>query len=185
MTPLFAEPRRAVTDSPMAPRLAGPTDLPAIVDLIDEASSWLATKGTDQWARPWPSPAGRDARIRQGLRDRATWIIREGDFAAATVTVQRTGAGFLWTPEELAQPAVYVHRLIVARKYAGQGLGAALVDWASESAARSYGARCTRIDVWTTNTALHGYYKNIGFDFVRYANVPGYPSSALFERTTP
>ena len=36
-------------------RRATAEDMRVIIGMIDEASAWLATKGTDQWARPWPS----------------------------------------------------------------------------------------------------------------------------------
>jgi len=41
-----------------------------------------------------------------------------------------------------------------SRKYAGYGLGAALLDWAADVATRDYGAALIRIDEWTTNLGL-------------------------------
>ena len=39
-------------------RRATADDMETIVDdLIDDARAWLPSKGTDQWARPWPNPA--------------------------------------------------------------------------------------------------------------------------------
>lgn len=170
---------------PSEPRLARAEDHQTIVNLVKEASSWLHTKGTDQWARPWPSERERDERIAHGLRSEATWMIWEGCTAVATITSYRRGDARLWTPEERAQPAAYVHRLIINREYAGQAVGAAFVDWAADRASAEYGARCVRIDVWATNTALHDYYRAIGFSFVRLATgYTDYPSGALFQRPT-
>jgi GNAT superfamily N-acetyltransferase len=64
----------------------------------------------------------------------------------------------LWTPEEQAEPARYLPRLVVARRKAGSGLGARLIDWAGDRAVRE-GARWVRIDVWTTNEELQRYYE--------------------------
>ncbi|BCJ41415.1 hypothetical protein GCM10010168_55860 [Actinoplanes ianthinogenes] len=165
------------------PRTATRDDFQGLVDLIDARAEWLRTKDTDQWLKPWPTREARDARVKQGLADEATFVVcdQATGALAATVTLRQTGADFLWTEDERKEPAAYLHRLVVARAHAGRGLGAALIDWATRRAVDTYGARCTRIDVWGTNDGLHGYYKNIGFDFVRYANVP-YPSNALFQR---
>ena len=62
---------------------------------------------------------------------------------------------------DLTERAVYLHRLITARKYAGHGLGGSLVNWAAEHARAKYGARWIRIDVWTTNTDLHRFYQKL------------------------
>jgi ribosomal protein S18 acetylase RimI-like enzyme len=165
------------------PRLATIDDLQTIINMVKDAADWLQTKGTDQWAKPWPSCTERDERIRHGLATNSTWIIWDGSTAVATLTAHRDGLEQLWTPEERREPAVYVHRVIVNREYAGRQVGAQLIDWASLRAAREYGARQTRIDVWTTNDALHDYYRRIGFTFIRFAESHAtYPSRALFRR---
>jgi predicted GNAT family N-acyltransferase len=165
------------------PRLATVDDFQTIINLVKEAAGWLHTKGTDQWAVPWPSIEERDGRISQGLDSKSTWMVWDGATAVATLTAHDKGLARLWTPEERREPAVYVHRVIVNREYAGKRVGAGLIDWAAQQAAREYGATQTRIDVWTTNKALHNYYRSIGFKFIRFAeNYDNYPSRALFQR---
>ena len=83
-----------------------------------------------------------------------------------------------------SERAVYVHRLITARSYAGWGLGAEMIDWAGLSAARQYGAESIRIDVWTGNQALHDYYAKRGFLACGFCADPEYPSGALFQKPT-
>ncbi|MEU8228224.1 GNAT family N-acetyltransferase [Actinoplanes sp. NPDC048967] len=158
-------------------------DHQAIVNLIKGAASWLPTKGTDQWAKPWPSLAERDERIRQGLETESTWMVWDGATAVATITSFRHGSTLLWTAEERRLPAVYLNRVCINRDYAGQGIGARLIDWASGKAAAEYGAQVSRIDVWSTNFKLHDYYRGIGFRFLRRVDDSlDYPSGALFER---
>jgi len=166
-----------------APRQATPDDHQTIIDLIEEASAWLANRDTDQWAKPWPSKAERDERIMRALRCDETWLLEDGPRLVATVTLRRAGLPFLWTPEELEEPAAYVHRLVVARSYAGMEIGASLLDWATERAVRDWGAEWTRVDVWRTNRKLHAYYERLGFHLVRHGDdIPDYPSSRLFQR---
>jgi ribosomal protein S18 acetylase RimI-like enzyme len=145
---------------PLALGRATQRDHDVIIDLIEAAADWLRTKNTDQWAQPWPSEEDRNHRIRRDLIAGKTWIARR-------------------------DPAVYVCRLVVSRAFAGRSLGAALLSWAGLRARRYYRARWIRVDVWTTNTALHGYYLRQGFKFCGFSEAFGYyPSAALFQKET-
>jgi GNAT superfamily N-acetyltransferase len=167
-------------------RRADADDLPVILDMINEAAAWLRTKETDQWAEPWPTEAARDARVRRGLRGGDTWIVEQYGRPIATVTSRQHGNQTLWTYREQLEPAVYVSRLIVTRRAAGRGIGAGLIDWAAQRAVRDWSAQWVRIDVWTTNEALHNYYEERGFRFCRISpfSKETYPSAALFQRPT-
>jgi len=117
-----------------------------------------------------------------------TWLLRDGRVVAGTITVDTDEPLDLnerpvWPPDKSQEPAVYVRRVIVSRRYAHRGLGAALLDWAADVAKREHGATLIRIDVRTTNRKLHDYYK--GQRFTRCPDPQGlgdYPSQALFQR---
>jgi GNAT superfamily N-acetyltransferase len=119
-----------------------------------------------------------------------TWIVWDGATAAATITIDTEEPLDLneqpvWPEDKRHQPALYVRRVIVRRRYAGDGLGAALLDWAADIAKNDQEVSLIRIDVWTTNTELHAYYESQ--DFVRCMgrnprDLTDYPSQALFER---
>ena len=103
-----------------------------------------------------------------------------------SVTCNPTGNRRLWPLDEQAESAVYIARLIVSRSHAGERIGEALVDWAGACARRSWGAQWIRIDVWTTNTALHNYYEKQKFAPVRicqFDDPNAYPSAALFQKS--
>jgi len=159
-------------------------DRDVIIGLIDAAAEWLRTKNTDQWKQPWPSEEDRSHRIRRDLIAGNTWIAWQDGTCAATITADRA-VNPIWPTEIRRDPAVYVCRLVISRVFAGQGLGAALLDWAGLRARRHYSARWIRVDVWTTNTALHAYYQRQGFAFCGFSNTSGYyPSAALFQKET-
>lgn len=160
-------------------------DFDVITGLIDEAAGWLRTRNTDQWSRPWPSEEGRRHRILTDLQGGTSWIVwDERGSPVATITANPDG-GPIWPRETLRDPAVYVGRLIVSRNHAGRGLGAALLDWAGLSARRQFAARWVRVDVWTTNTVLHEYYRQQGFEFCGVSEtIDRYPSAALFQKAT-
>ncbi len=164
--------------------LAKDHDCRLIIRMVDQAAAWLRNKDTDQWAKPWPSRAARDARILAAITQGKTWIARDGDTPAATITSEDMADQALAGEWNDGEPAVYVRRLVVARTYGGCGLGSRLLSWAGDHAAERYGARWVRIDVWKTNKALHKYYVDQGFDLVAYCRDTEYPSGALFQRTT-
>lgn len=122
--------------------------------------------------------------IAAAVRRRETWLLELDRSPAATVSLNRNIWPGLWSPDELNEPAFYVHRLIVQRDYAGLGLGAWLTDWCGILATRQE-ARWLRADVWTTNTRLQDYYRSIGFEHVRTVVRDDYPSGALFQRKVP
>jgi Acetyltransferase (GNAT) family len=155
-----------------------------ILGLIEDARDYLRTKGTNQWAKPWPTEKLRDAKVIKGLQGKKTWIVWDEVTPAATITIATHANPSVWTkdPRELVEPAVYLHRLVTARKYAGGGLGADLIDWAGKLAASQYGAEWIRIDVWRLNTGLHDYYKKQGFRSCGFCDDPEYPSGALFQK---
>ncbi len=160
-------------------------NLNAILYLIRQASGWLGGKGTDQWQQPWPDEEERDARVRRGLEVGATWIVWAGERAAATVTVARTPNTAVWRDADciVRDPAVYAHRLIIDRQFAGWGLGAQLIDWTGLYGQREWQAEWVRIDVWTTNVGLHRYYMNKGFEPCGIAPDTDYPSRMLFQKS--
>jgi len=166
-----------------AVRPANDADLPAVLALRDEARQWLSARGSDQWSQAWPDPDTMAATIADGIHQGETWCV-DGDNGSviATFTVNRSTYPGLWTEAEQRQPALYVHRLIVARSMSHKGLGAELLDKVTRHA-RKQGAEFVRVDVWTTNAALHCYYRQHGFRHVRTVDLPGYPSGAVFERS--
>lgn len=173
-------------------RRATPDDLGDVRRLFEEAADWLRrNKDTDQWETPWPDGESWIERARQDLREHKTWLVWDGTLAIATITLDTkepvdTRNRPVWPAHKRHELALYVRRVIVSRSYAGLGLGAGLLDWASNVAMREHGASLIRIDVWTTNLELHEYYT--GQRFVRLKDrqpweLAGYPSQALFERS--
>lgn len=164
----------------------GRDDLATVLGLIEEAKAWLRVKDRDQWAKPWPDTYKRDSAVLGTLRAGKTWIVWDGDIPAATVTLATRHNPDVWVKShsrcDLSERAIYVHRLVVARKYAGLGLGAQLVDWAGLHACHDYGAEWIRIEVWSMNEALHAYYRRHGFEFCGMSPDPNYPSGALFQK---
>jgi ribosomal protein S18 acetylase RimI-like enzyme len=157
-------------------------DLNTLVAFRDEAAAWLASKDIDQWQEPWPTEDLMVEGMLRNIQAGETFIVwDDNDAPAATITINRFAKPELWTEEEAAQPALYAHKVTVDRTYAGQGLGAEVLDWAGTRAADE-GADWLRVDVWTTNERLQHYYLRQGFTYVRTVVLPHNPSGALFQR---
>jgi GNAT superfamily N-acetyltransferase len=169
---------------PIFLRRGVPGDKQTVIDMIDEAATWLRSMGTNQWASPWPDRDARDARVQQGLDDRRTWIAEDAGGPVGTITFRQNANPKLWSALEQGERAVYVSRLVVSRRSAGQEIGARLINWAGHRARQEWGAQWIRIDVWTTNFALHRYYISQGFEFCRFCDDAEYPSAALFQKPT-
>lgn len=160
---------------------ARPEHVQLLVDFRTEAAEWLADRGIDQWQKPWPSQQGLVDDIAHSVAAGETWILWDDGNPVATITLDDTPNPGLWTPTELAEPALYGHKAIVGRAYAGQGIGAELLDWAGTRAAHM-GRHWLRLDAWTTNTELHRYYERLGFVHVRTVERIDNPSGALYQR---
>ena len=138
------------------PVLASPSDVDAIHALRRSLEDWMAARGTVQW------PPGSLPRERVAAQvDAGQWhVVRDDELGiAATVRLLWTDPDF-WGDDDT--PAVYVHGLMVDRRAAGRGLGAALLDWAAAQG-REARVDVLRLDCRTTNPVLRTYYESSGF----------------------
>ncbi|GAA4753174.1 GNAT family N-acetyltransferase [Actinomycetospora chibensis] len=164
----------------MIVRSAGLDDLGAVLDLFREASRWLAGKGIDQWQ--WEP---RVKQVRSDIEQGNVFVGKnDSGRIIATVTVDTYADPDFWGPDDDPDGALYVHRMIVARDHAGEGIGDELTQWV-EQFAGALGYDYVRLDCYRSNTGLHRYYKAHGWSHVRTIDVPWRPSGALFQRPTP
>jgi GNAT superfamily N-acetyltransferase len=143
----------------------------------DEAGDWLATRGTDQY-RGGLDMAQVHANIDHDFDNYpfVGWVV-DGRVEAMMALIEPE-ADF-WSPDELAEPQVYISRFFVVEH--GKGYGSALLEAVIEQA-RQEGKRWIRLNCWSTNKRLHAYYIDHGFEYVRTCNIPGRMSGALFQR---
>jgi ribosomal protein S18 acetylase RimI-like enzyme len=164
-----------VNESPIIRRAKAP-DVPAMVGLRREAERWLAERGIEQWTAKWIDVG--DEKIARATRQQRAWVVEVAGDVGATVTLGGPDED-LWTVED--GPALYLYKLMVARRYAGNGLGTAVIEWAVDQAAR-HGYPWLRLDVWPSNPGIQDYYRGHGFEHVRTVNVPGRDTGALYQR---
>ncbi len=161
-------------------RLATPGDVPQIVQWRHAAAQWLASIGSDQWSDIGLNDRDFEKRVRESIAAGETWMAEVAGQPVGTIAIDEWTDVGLWTAEEQAN-ALFLHRMIIDRGSAGQGVGAVLLDHAAE-VARDHGKNWLRLDAWTTNSGLHQYYRDQGFTHVRTVTDHPSPSTALFQR---
>lgn len=165
-------------------RLATSDEIDTVVALHREATEWLKSKGLDQWQ---PRPDGKQtpervrAAIARSIERQECYLAFDDGEPVGTITVDTYADPEFWTDEDQPDQALYVHRMIVRRSHAGRGIGEVLLNFAGQLAAKS-DRRWLRLDAWRTNTALHDYYRRMGFQHVRTLEYPHRGSGALFQR---
>ncbi|MFG1999732.1 GNAT family N-acetyltransferase [Spirillospora sp. NPDC048911] len=159
-------------------RQANASDAPAIADLLRDASTWLASKGTDQWQYP-----PRMDRIAAAIERGSLFLVEEqpGRLPVATITMTPDADPDFWAEQDEPQSALYVGRMSVLRSRSGRQLGGRMLDWVSRRAAKEE-KKWVRLDAWRTNEELHEYYLGQGFKHIRTVDRSWRQSGALFQR---
>ncbi|GAA1494355.1 GNAT family N-acetyltransferase [Curtobacterium herbarum] len=157
---------------------ADAADVPAAQTLIDEARGWLRSRGIDQWQDAVP-----DAVLLADVRQGRLFVVRDDRAVVAMVTVSDADVE-TWGTD--SSPALYVHRLAVARRCRGSHIGQRLLSWV-EARAEGSGAAFVRLDCAADNPGLRRFYEQQGFQHVRDVIVTSLDgrrqlASSLYER---
>jgi GNAT superfamily N-acetyltransferase len=140
-------------------RLAVPADIDDVLDVLNEAARWLASRGINQW------------RVQGFPREMIAGDIARGEVYVAIRNRRAVGTFTLQWSDELfwpgaAEAAGYIHRIAVRRD--ARGVGIELLKFAERITADT-GRKLLRLDYFAGNAALCSYYEQAGF--VRVADV--------------
>lgn len=152
-------------------------DAEDVLSLREDLTSWLCQQGIAQWSQG-DVPLGW---IERAIAEGSVHVVRRDGVLAASVTV-RWEDPLVWP--EAAEPAGYIHMLMVSREFAGSGLGRQLLGWAEELI-RLSGLHRARLDCVRTNGRLRTYYKTAGYRLVGYkefAELEWAKPTALYEK---
>jgi GNAT superfamily N-acetyltransferase len=149
-------------------RPAASGDAEDILDVSDEATTWLVEHGmSEQWgAEPPSSEPAFVARV-------SSWI-SDGE---AVVAIDSKGCmhGYAVTgrfpppymdpivAKRAVEDAYYVYTVASRMRHDSRGVGRTLLMWALERA-RGFGATYLRLDCWAENAPLRAYYVDLGFE---------------------
>ena len=150
-------------------RVTIPADIPAVMQIIEEARSSIAALGINQWQNGTPNRAmiTKDMAEGQGrvvLQDDeviGTFAIIYG--GEPTYAVIENGA---WQTPDCDETGDYcyiaLHRVAVSTAHRGSGISTAIIEYA-ESFARLLGKHSLRIDTHEGNTVMRRMLEKHGF----------------------
>ena len=133
--------------------LAEPGDIPAVAGLLQETARWIMTWRSQLWD---PERLG-EAFVTPLVARGEVLTARVGRDLAGMMILQPDDPNF-W-PDRPAGEAIYLHKVVVRRAYAGQGVPTALMDHAVELA-RAQGRPFLRLDC---DRPLAKVYRALGF----------------------
>ncbi len=134
---------------------AGMEAVPETDALIREAADWLTAKGEPLWG---PNETSYDELVR---------VTKAGELVTGRVAGELAACMYLHIEDTLFWPQVqpgeafYLHRLAVARKYAGRGFAHRMLDWACRET-RSKNRPYLRLDC-EPRAKLLALYRDAGF----------------------
>ncbi|MFJ9523175.1 GNAT family N-acetyltransferase [Kitasatospora sp. NPDC101801] len=145
-------------------RPGGLADAPIILDMLDSAVAWMNSRGnTEQWGTtPHSQQPDRVARVERYTTANTPFIAElHGTPVGALVLDSGPSPQMPIVPAE--EPERYVRLLVSDRRYAGLGIGAALLDHAAEKTRRA-GVELLRVDCWAGGGGeLVAFYERNGF----------------------
>ena len=145
-------------------------DLDRVLEILEEASRWLSSKGLEtQWRL---SPAFRET-IKNNIECGHVYVVKDVEETIGTITLQWSDKEF-WG--DLPPDSGYVHKLAIKRSYGGKRLGLRMLQWA-EAKARVEGKRYLRLDCLASNKTIRTYYERAGFVHVRDTEAAGWTAS--------
>ncbi len=149
-------------------RQATSADADVIVETLTEASKWVEElDGTIMWVEGELEEARVKAEADAGM-----FVVAEIDGQIAGAIRFQLEDRLFW-PDLDGRDSAFVHRLAVRRAFAGQGISAALLEWAVDRA-RSLGKRYLRLDCDADRARLRAVYERCGFRLHSYRQVGSY-----------
>lgn len=170
---------RSVDNDQMDVSTATSIDVQELLGLRETLANWLIGQGINQWqpSEPWIQGLVEDEIARGLVR-----IVRIQHELVASVTVTWSDPA-VWS--DRSEPAGYIHRLMVNRRWSGQDIGLSLLTW-SEEHIRESGRKLARLDCVRSNRRLRDYYEACGYWVVGYQKFPGFQGAyetALYEKS--
>lgn len=145
-----------------------PEESELIGSILHQAATFIQSRGSKQWSGILQNGNEQDNHDTVGA-------IKRGEVYFATIDEEPAGMFLLWDHQsqwdrELWTPNgsnqhMYLHRLAVVRKYAGQGISGKLIE-SAKKVAREQGKASIRLDCITRSEYLNSLYQRNGFRFI-------------------
>ncbi|MER7732289.1 GNAT family N-acetyltransferase [Streptomyces erythrochromogenes] len=167
-------------------RPGGPADAPALLDMLDSAVAWMNARGnTEQWGTtPYSRRPGGPERVERYTTENTPYVA-ELDGVPVGGLVLDHGPSPQLPIAPAGEPERYVRLLVSDRRYAGRGIGAALLAHAAEETRRA-GVALLRVDCWAGGGGeLVAFYERNGFAPTERFLAGDWPGQVLARRVAP
>jgi len=151
----------------IAVRTARPQEAGKVEHLLREAAQWVDALGVVMWDEGELD----STRIAREVADGQFFVAEVDGTVAGAIRFQLEDPLF-WPDIEQGDSA-FVHRLVVARAFKGQGISTALLAWSVERA-RAMGKRYLRLDCDAERAKLRALYEQFGFRLHSFRQVTSY-----------
>jgi GNAT superfamily N-acetyltransferase len=148
-------------------RQAEAMDAPVVQGMLEEAAKWVDALGVIMWEEGELAAGRVEREIADGL-----FFIAEANGNPAGVVRFQLDDRLFW-PDLTQDDSAFIHRLVVGRRYKGQGVSTALMEWAV-SRARTMGKSYLRLDTDASRPKLRQLYERFGFEFHSFRQVGAY-----------
>jgi GNAT superfamily N-acetyltransferase len=152
----------------IAIRQAQPSDRSIVEAMLLEAAQWVDALGEVMWETGELAPERIATEIGAGQFHLA---MADGE-PAGVIRFQLEDTLF-WPDLPAHHTSAFVHRLVVGRRYKGQGISQALLQWAVDHA-RALGRSHLRLDCDTSRPKLMSLYERFGFQLHSFRQVGPY-----------
>jgi GNAT superfamily N-acetyltransferase len=147
---------------------AQPSDAAIVEAMLVEAAQWVDAMGEVMWDTGELAPERIAAETAAGQFHLA---LADGE-PAGVIRFQLEDTLF-WPDLPADHTSAFVHRLVVTRRFKGQGISKALLRWAMDHA-RALGRSHLRLDCDKTRPKLMALYEGLGFQFHSFRQVGPY-----------
>ncbi len=148
-------------------RRAMAADTAVVRALLIEAARWVDALGVVMWDEGELAAAAIEAEVRDGM-----FFVAEVDGEPAGAIRFQLEDRLFW-PDRPEGESAFVHRLVVDRRFKGQGVATALLRWAVDHA-RASGRAYLRLDRDASRPKLRALYEAFGFRFHSFRQVTSY-----------
>jgi GNAT superfamily N-acetyltransferase len=149
-------------------RQAAPSDAAIVQAILIETAQWVDAMGEVMWDTGELAPERIAAETAAGQ-----FYIALADGEPAGVIRFQLEDTLFWPDLPADHTSAFVHRLAVSRRYKGQGISTALLQWAVDHA-RALGRSDLRLDCDKSRPKLMALYEGFGFRFHSFRQVGPY-----------
>ena len=157
-------------------RLAAPSNIPQIMQLINEIVPVMIAAGNMQWDSTYPNVEV----FKNDIALSQLWVADiEGRIAGVLAITTDNEPEYAEAGLDINEPAIVTHRLAVSLLYRGRGLAAALLNKADE-VALSRNISVLRIDTSADNQVTQKLFPKAGYVFAGEIDLPVSPGQRFY-----